>query len=154
MHPAACPCTPLVFSHNDSLKKRAHNGRTAQKNVRPSTEMCAPGAVCTLNFEHCQCMKLRARPATGAHISADECTIFGAVHPECARFLSYSSLLHIRRVHGGIHGRTVLEYVHPVGNQNKSLISDTGFVHIFHYHICDWRNTNVHFVIEIEKRYK
>ena len=54
MHPAACSCTPLVYSHNISLKKRAHTGRTAQKNVRPSTEMCAPGAVCTLNFEQCQ----------------------------------------------------------------------------------------------------
>ena len=56
VHPAACPCTPLVYSHNNSLKKRAHTGRTAQKNVRPSTEMCALGAVCTLNFEHCQYM--------------------------------------------------------------------------------------------------
>ena len=53
VHPAACPCTPLVYRHNNSLKKCAHTGRTAQKNVRPSTEMCAPGAVCTLNFEHC-----------------------------------------------------------------------------------------------------
>ena len=52
VHPAACPCTPLVYSHNDSLKKRAHTGRTALKNVRPPTEMCAPGAVRTLNFEH------------------------------------------------------------------------------------------------------
>ena len=42
MHPAACSCTPLVFSHNNKLKKRAHTGCTAQKNVRPSTEMCAP----------------------------------------------------------------------------------------------------------------
>ena len=53
VHPAACPCTTLVYRHTNSLKKRAHTGRTAQKNVRPSTEMCAPGAVCTLNFEHC-----------------------------------------------------------------------------------------------------
>ena len=53
VHPAACPCTPIVYSHNNSLKKRAHTQPTAQKNVRPSTEMCAPGAVCTLNFEHC-----------------------------------------------------------------------------------------------------
>ena len=53
MHPEACSCTPLVFSHNNKLKKRAHNGRTARKNVHPSTEMCAPGAGRTLNFEHC-----------------------------------------------------------------------------------------------------
>ena len=52
VHPDACPCTPLVYIHINSLKKRAHIGRTAQKNVRPSMEMCAPGAVCTLNFEH------------------------------------------------------------------------------------------------------
>ena len=52
VHPDACPCTPLVYIHINSLKKRAHTGRTAQKNVRPSTEMCAPGAVCTLKFEH------------------------------------------------------------------------------------------------------
>ena len=56
VHPAACPCTPLVYSHNDSQKKRAHTGRTALKNVRLSTEMCAPGAVRTLNFEHCMHM--------------------------------------------------------------------------------------------------
>ena len=31
--------------------KHAHTGRTAQKNVRPSTEICAPGARRTLNFE-------------------------------------------------------------------------------------------------------
>ena len=49
----------------------------------------------------------------------------GSVHPECARFLSYLSLLHIRRVHGKILGRTVIEQVHPGGAQNKTLISDT-----------------------------
>ena len=64
-------------------------------------------------------------PAPGVHISAAGCTIFGGVHPECARFLSYLSLLHIRRVHGKIPGCTVLGGVHPVGAPNKTLISDT-----------------------------
>ena len=39
------------------MKKCAHIGRTRPKNVRPAAEMCAPGAECTLNFEHCQCIK-------------------------------------------------------------------------------------------------
>ena len=43
----------IIMYHNNKLKKRAHTGRTSQKNVRPSTEMCAPGAGRTLNFEHC-----------------------------------------------------------------------------------------------------
>ena len=73
-----------------------------------------------------QCPKLRVHPAPGVHISAAGCTIFGGVHPECARFLSYLSLLHIRRVHGKIPGCTVLGGVHPVGAPNKTLISDTG----------------------------
>ena len=51
--------------------------------------------------------------------------IFGGVHLECARFLSCLSLLHNRRVHGEFSGRTVLGEVHPVGTQNKTLISDT-----------------------------
>ena len=53
VRPAACPCTPLIYSNNKSLKKRAHTGRTSQKNVHPPAEMCAPGAGRTLNFEHC-----------------------------------------------------------------------------------------------------
>ena len=72
VHPAACP---PVHSYNISLKKRAHTGRTSQKNVRPTTEMCAPGAVCTLNFEHCARMHthmhahtlMHARTCTHAH---------------------------------------------------------------------------------------
>ena len=42
----------------------------------------------------------------------------------CARFLSFLLLLCIGRVHGAISGCTVLEEMHPVSAQNKSLISD------------------------------
>ena len=64
-------------------------------------------------------------PAPGEHISAAGCTIFGGVHPECARFFWNLSLLHIRRVHGENPGCTVLGELHSVGAQNKTLISDT-----------------------------
>ena len=75
-------------------------------------------------------------PAPGVHISAAGCTIFEGVHPECARFFEYLSLLHIRRVHGENPGCTVLGEMHPVSAHNKTLISDTGsimimiFIHI------------------------
>ena len=46
----------------------------------------------------------------------------------CARFLSHLLLLYIGRVHGPFSGCTVLGEVHPVSVQNKSLISDTGFL--------------------------
>ena len=72
-----------------------------------------------------QCPNLRVHPAPGAHISNAGCTIFGGVHPVCARYLSYLLLLYIGRVHGAISGCTVLGAVHPVSAQNKSLISDT-----------------------------
>ena len=75
-----------------------------------------------------QCPKLRVHPAPDAHISTAGCTIFGAVHPVCTRFLNYLLLLCIGRVHGSISGCTVLGEVHPVSAQNKSLISDTGYV--------------------------
>ena len=65
------------------------------------------------------------QPAPGVHISTAGCTIFGGVHPVCARFLSNLSFLYIGRVHGTISGCTVLGEVHPVSAQNKSLISDT-----------------------------
>ena len=48
-------CTPLVYSNDYWLKKCGHIRRTRPKNVRPAAEMCAPGAECTLNFEHCMC---------------------------------------------------------------------------------------------------
>ena len=67
-------------------------------------------------------------PAPGAHISTAGCTIFGGVHPECARFFDNISLLHIRWVHWGDPGCTVLGEVHPVDAQNKILISDTGYI--------------------------
>ena len=67
-------------------------------------------------------------PAPGVHISTARCTIFGGVHPVCARFLSYLSLLYIEMVHGAIFGCTVLWEVHPASVQNKSLTSDTDCV--------------------------
>ena len=72
-----------------------------------------------------QCPKLKVHPAPGVHISTAGCTIFGGVHPVCARFLSHLLLLYIGRVHGAISGCTVLWEVHPASAQNKSLISDT-----------------------------
>ena len=41
-------------------------------------------------------------------------------------FRNYLLLLHNGRVHGENSGRTVLGGVHPVGAQNKTLISDAG----------------------------
>ena len=72
-----------------------------------------------------QCPKLGVHPAPGAHISTAGCTIYGGVHPVCARFLSFLLSLYIRRVHGAISGCTVLGAMHPVSAQNESLISDT-----------------------------
>ena len=72
-----------------------------------------------------QCPKLRVHPPPGVQISVARCMNFGSVYPECARFLSYLSLLHTRRVHGEFPGCTVLGGVHTVGAQNKTLISDT-----------------------------
>ena len=68
---------------------------------------------------------LRKPHAPGAHIFTAGCTIFGGVHPVCARFLSHFVLLYIGRVHVPFSGCTVLGEVHPVSAQNKSLISDT-----------------------------
>ena len=52
-----CPefslCTPLVYCIYNRVNKCAHVGRTCPKNVRPAAKMCAPGAECTVNFEHC-----------------------------------------------------------------------------------------------------
>ena len=53
MHPGIFLCTPLIYSYDKWVKKRAHIGRTCPKNVCPASEMCAPGAECTVNFEHC-----------------------------------------------------------------------------------------------------
>ena len=77
-----------------------------------------------------QCPKLRVHPAPGVHIFSAGCTIFGGVHPACARFLRYVLILYIGRVHGSISGCTVLGDVHPVSAQNKSLISDTDMAFI------------------------
>ena len=63
--------------------------------------------------------------APGAHIFMAGCTIFGGVHPVCARFLRHLLKLHIQRVQGEIPGCTVVGKVHPVDTPNKTLISDT-----------------------------
>ena len=52
MHPENFLCIPLVYNYDKWVKKRAHIGRTCAKNVRPAAETCAPGAECTVNFEH------------------------------------------------------------------------------------------------------
>ena len=75
-----------------------------------------------------QCPKLRVHPAPGVHIFTAGCTIFGGVHPVCARSLSHLLLLCIGRVHGTISGCTVLWEVHPASAQNKILISDTALL--------------------------
>ena len=57
VRPGLFLCTPLVYYNDNGVKKCAHIGRTRPKNVRPATEMYAPGAECTINFEHCICME-------------------------------------------------------------------------------------------------
>ena len=55
LHPGIFLCTPLVEYCNENwVKKCAHIGRTRPKNVHLAVEICAPGAECTLNFEHCE----------------------------------------------------------------------------------------------------
>ena len=75
--------------------------------------------------------EIKGAPCARHTISAAGCTIFlifffwgggGVLHPECAHFLSYLLLLHIRRVHETIPGCTVLGEVYPVGAHNKTLI--------------------------------
>ena len=56
-------CTPLVYC-NENECKTAHMGRTRPFNVRPAAEMCAPGAACILNFEHCLAGALISRFTT------------------------------------------------------------------------------------------
>ena len=51
VRPGIFLCTPLTYSYDNCLKKRAHTWRTCPKNVRPAAETCAPSAECTLN--HC-----------------------------------------------------------------------------------------------------
>ena len=72
-------------------------------------------------------------PVPGSHISKAGCTIFGGVHPVCARYLSNVTFLCIGRVHGAIFGCTLLGEVHPVSAQNNTLISDTGLSGIKSY---------------------
>ena len=90
--------------------------------------------MCPGHFRHgklpVQCLKLSMHPAPGVHIFRAGCTIFKAVHPDCAHFFSHLSSLHIRRVQGKVPGCTDSRGVHPAGAQSKSLISDTAVVHI------------------------
>ena len=58
------------------------------------------------------------------HIFLTGCTIFGAVHPVCACFLSYLLLLYIGRVHATISGCSFRGNA-PCECTKKSLISDT-----------------------------
>ena len=44
--------TPMYMYYN-RLKKRAHIRRTEPEIVRPTAELCASGAECTVSFEHC-----------------------------------------------------------------------------------------------------
>ena len=81
----------------------------------------------------CQCPKLRVHPAPGAHISTTRCTVFGGVHPVCARFLSHLLLLYVGKVHEAIYGCTVLWEVQPASAQNKSLILDTVCVSVIFF---------------------
>ena len=52
MYPGIFLCTPLVYSYDNLVKKRAHIERTCAKNVCPAAKMCVPGAECTVNFVH------------------------------------------------------------------------------------------------------
>ena len=45
---------PSIFLYCNRVKKHVHIGRTVPKIVCLTTELCTPGAVCTINFEHCQ----------------------------------------------------------------------------------------------------
>ena len=47
---------PPILRYYKELKNRAQSGRTVPKIVRPTAGLCAPGAECTLNFEHCRGM--------------------------------------------------------------------------------------------------
>ena len=53
VHPGIFPCTLLICSYNNWLKKRAHAGCSPPKIVHPAVKTCTPSAGCTLNFGHC-----------------------------------------------------------------------------------------------------
>ena len=72
-----------------------------------------------------QCPKLRVHPAPGVHISAAGCTIFGGVHPECARFFGFYHHCILGGCMEKIPVAQFLGEMHPVGAQDKTLISDT-----------------------------
>ena len=85
--------------------------------------MCVCVCVCVCVFVYvCAVSEIK-----GSHFT--RCA--GRVHnfrrsaPRVCTFLQILSSLHIRRVHRENPGCTVLGEVHPVGAQNKTLISDT-----------------------------
>ena len=51
--PEIVPVHSPMHMYYKKLKKCAHIGRTVPKMVCPMTELCTPGAGCTVNFEHC-----------------------------------------------------------------------------------------------------
>ena len=121
-------CTPLVYWNENRVKKCAHIGRTRPKNVRPAAEMCAPGAECTLNFEHCflslmQCSKLTVHSAPDHTFTRPDARFSDM----CAHFVTQFSLQYTRGVHRKIPRRTVSTCVHPRGAQNRTLISNTAY---------------------------
>ena len=71
---------------------------------------------------HYTVFEIKGAPCTRCALFTTRCTIFGDVHPVCAYFLSYFSLLYIGRVHGGMSGCVILGAVHPVSAKNKNLL--------------------------------
>ena len=74
-----------------------------------------------------QCLKLKVRPAPEAHISDDGRTIFGRVHPMCMHFPYREKLIEAQ---GKVTGRTVVKSLHPLSAENKTLISNTGYLYV------------------------
>ena len=61
MHLAIFPCVQAYIKHRNTLKYGAlmvHSlGAHVPKCVHPAAKLCAPGAGCALNFEHCHQIK-------------------------------------------------------------------------------------------------
>ena len=56
VHPEIALCSLPIYRNDKLLNKRAHTGCTPSKIVHPAVKMCTPGAGCTLNFGHCNCI--------------------------------------------------------------------------------------------------
>ena len=75
-------CTPLIYSNDNWMGKCAHIGRTRPKNVRLAAEMCAPGAECTVYFEHCydnyidELFKTGSKKPTHSILYVDQTVVF------------------------------------------------------------------------------